>query len=233
MPELLAVDGLTAGWGEGVVLDDVSFTVDEGASLALLGRNGVGKTTLLTTLMGLTRLRSGTIRWRGSDLAALPTHRRSLAGLGWVPQERYMWPSLSVEEHLTVVARPGRWTLPRVYELFPRLAERRANLGNQLSGGEQQMLAIGRALMTNPGLLLLDEPMEGLAPIIVQELVGVIRELVEDAGLAVIVVEQHAKLALSLTRDAIVLERGRIVHRSSSAALAADPGALERLVAVA
>ena len=224
---------VTKGYDGTPVIDGFSGVVNRGEKIVLVGRNGVGKTTLLVTLMGLTRLRSGTIRWRGSDLAALPTHRRSLAGLGWVPQERYMWPSLSVEEHLTVVARPGRWTLPRVYELFPRLAERRANLGNQLSGGEQQMLAIGRALMTNPGLLLLDEPMEGLAPIIVQELVGVIRELVEDAGLAVIVVEQHAKLALSLTRDAIVLERGRIVHRSSSAALAADPGALERLVAVA
>ena len=233
MAELLAVEGLCAGYGESVVLEDVSFALDEGASLALLGRNGVGKTTLLVTLMGLTRLRSGALRWRGGDLAALPTHRRSLAGLGWVPQERSMWPSLSVEEHLTVVARPGPWTLARVYELFPRLAERRANLGNQLSGGEQQMLAIGRALMTNPALLLLDEPMEGLAPIIVQELMNVIRELVAGGGMAVIVVEQHAKLALSLTREAIVLERGRVVHRSASQTLAADPDALHRLVAVA
>jgi branched-chain amino acid transport system ATP-binding protein len=233
MAELLAVEGLCAGYGESVVLEDVSFTLDEGASLALLGRNGVGKTTLLVTLMGLTRQRSGAVRWRGGDLAALPTHRRGRAGLGWVPQERYMWPSLSVEEHLTVVARPGRWTLARVYELFPRLGERSANLGNQLSGGEQQMLAIGRALMTNPSLLLLDEPMEGLAPIIVQELMNVIRELVAGGGMAVIVVEQHAKLALSLTREAIVLERGRVVHRSASQTLAADPDALHRLVAVA
>jgi branched-chain amino acid transport system ATP-binding protein len=193
----------------------------------------VGKTTLLVTLMGLTRLHRGTLRWRGADLAALPTHRRSHAGLGWVPQERFMFPSLTVEEHLTAVARPGRWTVARVYEIFPRLAERRANFGNQLSGGEQQMLAIGRALMVNPQLLLLDEPMEGLAPIIVQELMNVIRELVDDGGMAVIVVEQHAKLALTLTRKAVVLDRGQVVHRADSEALLADPERLHRLVAVA
>ena len=233
MAELLAVEGITAGYGESVVLEDVSFALEEGDSMALLGRNGVGKTTLLVTLMGLTRLHRGTLRWRGADLAALPTHRRSHAGLGWVPQERFMFPSLTVEEHLTAVARPGRWTVPRVYEIFPRLAERRANFGNQLSGGEQQMLAIGRALMVNPQLLLLDEPMEGLAPIIVQELMNVIRELVDDGGMAVIVVEQHAKLALTLTRKAVVLDRGRVVHRADSDALLADPERLHRLVAVA
>ena len=232
MPELLAVENVTAGYGEGVVLDDVSLALDEGDSLALLGRNGVGKTTLLVTLMGLTRLRSGRLRWRGADLAALPTHRRSRAGLGWVPQERFMFPSLTVEEHLTAVARPGRWNVKKVYELFPRLEERRANFGNQLSGGEQQMLAIARALMVNPSLLLLDEPMEGLAPIIVQELMNVIRELVAEGGMAVIVVEQHAKLALALTRQAVVLERGRVVHRSASEALLADPDRLHRLVSV-
>jgi branched-chain amino acid transport system ATP-binding protein len=233
MAELLAVEGITAGYGESVVLEDVSFALEEGDSMALLGRNGVGKTTLLITLMGLTRLHRGTLRWRGADLAALPTHRRSHAGLGWVPQERFMFPSLTVEEHLTAVARPGRWTVARVYEIFPRLAERRANFGNQLSGGEQQMLAIGRALMVNPQLLLLDEPMEGLAPIIVQELMNVIRELVDDGGMAVIVVEQHAKLALTLTRKAVVLDRGRVVHRADSDALLADPERLHRLVAVA
>jgi branched-chain amino acid transport system ATP-binding protein len=233
MAELLAVEGITAGYGESVVLEDVSFALEEGDSMALLGRNGVGKTTLLITLMGLTRLHRGTLRWRGADLAALPTHRRSRAGLGWVPQERFMFPSLTVEEHLTAVARPGRWTVARVYEIFPRLAERRANFGNQLSGGEQQMLAIGRALMVNPQLLLLDEPMEGLAPIIVQELMNVIRELVDDGGMAVIVVEQHAKLALTLTRKAVVLDRGRVVHRADSDALLADPERLHRLVAVA
>jgi branched-chain amino acid transport system ATP-binding protein len=233
MAELLAVEGLTAGYGDATVLEDVALSMEEGDSLALLGRNGMGKTTLLVTLMGLTRRRSGTLRWRGRDLAAMPTHRRSRAGIGWVPQERYMWTSLTVEEHLTAVARPGPWNLARVYEIFPRLADRRTNFGNQLSGGEQQMLAIGRALMVNPALLLLDEPMEGLAPIIVQELMGVIRALVRDGGMAVIVVEQHAKLALSLTRQAIVLERGRVVHRAPSEALLADPDTLHRLVAVA
>ena len=233
MAELLAVEGLTAGYGDGIVLEDIALTIDEGDSVALLGRNGMGKTTLLVTLMGLTRLHRGTLRWRGRDLAALPTHRRSRSGIGWVPQERFMFPSLTVEEHLTAVARPGPWNVPRVYAIFPRLAERRANFGNQLSGGEQQMLAIGRALMVNPALLLLDEPMEGLAPIIVQELMGVIRELVEDAGMAVIIVEQHARLALTLTRNAIVLERGRVVHRAPSDALLRDPALLHRLVAVA
>jgi branched-chain amino acid transport system ATP-binding protein len=232
MAELLAIEGLTAGYGESVVLEDVSLTLDDGDSLALLGRNGMGKTTLLVTLLGLTRQHRGSLRWRGADLAALPTHRRSQAGLGWVPQERFMFPSLTVEEHLTVVAQPGHWNVSRVYEVFPRLAERRGNYGNQLSGGEQQMLAIGRALMVNPSLLLLDEPMEGLAPIIVQELLSVIRELVTESGMAVIVVEQHAKLALSLTRTAIVLERGRVVHRADSEALLADPATLHRLVAV-
>jgi branched-chain amino acid transport system ATP-binding protein len=232
MAELLAIEGLAAGYGDGIVLDDVSLALEEGDSIALLGRNGMGKTTLLMTLMGFTRLHRGRLRWRGTDLTALPTHRRCRAGLGWVPQERLMYPSLTVEEHLTVVARPGRWNVERVYAVFPRLAERRANRGNQLSGGEQQMLAIGRALMVNPSLLLLDEPMEGLAPIIVQELMSVIRELVTESGMAMIIVEQHAKLALALTRKAIVLERGRVVHRGASEALLADPATLHRLVAV-
>jgi branched-chain amino acid transport system ATP-binding protein len=233
MAELLAIEGVTAGYGESVVLEDVALTLDEGDTLALLGRNGMGKTTLLVTLMGLTRLHRGELRWRGANLAALPTYRRSQAGLGWVPQERFMFPSLTVEEHLTAVARPGHWNVARVYGIFPRLGERRGNYGNQLSGGEQQMLAIGRALMVNPRLLLLDEPMEGLAPIIVQELMSVIRDLVTDSGMAVIVVEQHAKLALALTRNAIVLERGRVVHREASEALLADPATLNRLVTVA
>ena len=233
MAEFLVLEGVTAGYGDGIVLEDVSLSLAEGDSLALLGRNGMGKTTLLVTLMGLTRLRKGALRWRGADLNALPTYRRSQSGLGWVPQERYMFPSLTVEEHLTVVARPGRWTVPRIYKVFPRLEERRANFGNQLSGGEQQMLAIARALMVNPSLLLLDEPMEGLAPIIVQELMGVIGDLVADGGMAVIVVEQHAKLALTLTKQAVVLERGRVVHRSASDMLLEDPDTLHRLVAVA
>jgi branched-chain amino acid transport system ATP-binding protein len=233
MAELLALEGVTAGYDESVVLEDISFRMEEGDSLALLGRNGVGKTTLLVTLMGFTRLHRGDIRWRGQSLVRVPSHRRAQQGLGWVPQERFMFPSLTVEEHLTAVARPGHWNLQRVYEIFPRLQERRRNLGNQLSGGEQQMLAIARALMINPSMLLLDEPMEGLAPVIVQELMNDIRELVEDSGMAVIVVEQHARLALSLTRQAIVLDRGRIVHASDSQSLLDDDATLDRLVAIA
>jgi branched-chain amino acid transport system ATP-binding protein len=237
MPELLAFDRVSAGYGESVVLEEVSFSVEEGGSLALLGRNGVGKTSLLVTLMGLTRLHKGAVRFQGRDIGRMQTWKRARAGLGWVPQERHMFPSLSVEEHLTVVehkgAKAGPWNLAKVYELFPRLYERRANMGNQLSGGEQQMVAIARALMTNPRILLLDEPMEGLAPIIVQELVRAIRRLVADEGMSVIVVEQHARLALSLTERAIVLDRGRIVHDSDSASLLADGEKLDRLVAVA
>lgn len=233
MPELLSFENVTAGYGNAVVLDDVSFALEPGGSLALLGRNGVGKTTLLSTLMGFTRLHGGRIRWRGADIAKVAPHKRARAGLGWVPQERWMFPSLTVEEHLTAIARPGVWDVARVYKTFPRLHERRRNLGNQLSGGEQQMVAIARALMTNPALLLLDEPMEGLAPIIVQELGRAIRALVEDGGMAVIVVEQHARLALELTQRALVLDRGRIVHASASADLLADAPLLQRLVAVA
>ena len=233
MAELLRLDHVSAGYGEAVVLEDISLSLAEGDSLALLGRNGMGKTTLLVTLMGLTRLYQGTIRLRGADIGALPTHRRVHSGLGWVPQERCIFASLTVEEHLTAVARPGHWNVVQVYRIFPRLEERRGNLGNQLSGGEQQMLAIARALMVNPRLLLLDEPMEGLAPIIVQEMMAVIRQLVADGGMTVILVEQHAKLALSLTSQAIVLERGRIAHRSDSASLLRDAQTLNRLVAVA
>lgn len=232
MAELVGLDGVTAGYGGSVVLDDVSLALDEGDSLALLGRNGVGKTTLLVTLMGLTRVHGGALRWRGGDLAALSTFQRAQAGIGWVPQERYMWASLTIEEHLTAVARPGRWTIERIYALFPRLQERRTNFGNQLSGGEQQMLAIARALVVNPALLLLDEPMEGLAPIIVQDLMKVIRSLVAEGGMAIVIVEQHAKLALSLTRQTVVLDRGRIVHRGASDELLNDPETLHRLVAV-
>ncbi|OUL99804.1 ABC transporter ATP-binding protein [Variovorax sp. JS1663] len=232
MPELLAFDTLTAGYGNAVVLDRLSFSLDEGLSLAVLGRNGVGKTTLLETLMGNTRVMGGAIRWQGQDITRLAPHRRVRAGLGWVPQEREVFPSLTVEENLLVVARRGPWHLRRVYALFPRLQERRGNYGNQLSGGEQQMLAIGRALMTNPRLLLLDEPMEGLAPIIVEELARAIRALGEREGLACIVVEQHPVLALSMTQQAIVLERGTLVHAGDSAGLAGDTALLHRLLGV-
>jgi branched-chain amino acid transport system ATP-binding protein len=216
-----------------VVLDGVSLALEEGGSLAVLGRNGGGKTTLLLTLLGLTRLKRGRLVLRGEDITRLPAWRRAQSGLGWVPQERHMLPSLTVEEHLTAFARPGAWDAARVYALFPRLEERRRNYGMQLSGGEQQMLAIARALVTNPKLLLLDEPMEGLAPIIVQELTKVIGKIVAARELGVIMVEQHARLALDVTAQAIVLDRGRVVHRAASEALLADPATLGRLVAVA
>jgi branched-chain amino acid transport system ATP-binding protein len=233
MGELLRLDSVIAGYGESRVLEEVSFALQEGESLALLGRNGVGKSTLLMTLMGLTQLHGGAMQWRSGDLARMPTYLRAHAGLGWVPQERLVFPSLTVEEHLTVVARPGLWTLEKVYAIFPRLLERRANMGNQLSGGEQQMLAIGRALMVNPQLLLLDEPMEGLAPIIVQELTRIIGALIKEQGMAVIVVEQHARLALALTGRAIVLDRGRVVHDAASRELLEDGAMLDRLLTVA
>jgi branched-chain amino acid transport system ATP-binding protein len=232
MPDMLVFDKVTAGYGNAVVLDRMSLSIAQGQSLAILGRNGVGKTTLLETLMGNTRVMSGVIRWRGDDITRSPAHLRVRAGLGWVPQEREVFPSLTVEENLSVVARPGPWNLDRVYGFFPRLRERRANYGNQLSGGEQQMLAIGRALMTNPSLLLLDEPMEGLAPIIVEELARSIRRLCDGEGLASIVVEQHPVLALEMTHQAIVLERGTVVHTGPSADLAADVALLDRLLGV-
>ena len=233
MSELLALDNVTAGYGESVILEGISLAMQEGDSLALLGRNGVGKSALMLTLLGLTQLHGGTIRWGGNAITRLKPYQRAHAGLGWVPQERYMFPSLTVEEHLMVIARPGQWNLARVYALFPRLEERRANTGLQLSGGEQQMLAIARALMTNPRLLLLDEPMEGLAPIIVKELVRLIRTLVTDHGLSIILVEQHARLALSLTKRAIVLNRGVVVHDSDSESLINNAETLRTLVGVA
>jgi branched-chain amino acid transport system ATP-binding protein len=216
---LLSFKNVRAGYGEAVVLDDISFDIPERGSLAVLGRNGVGKSTLLLTLMGFTQLRRGAIVWRGQDISRLPAHRRALAGIGWVAQEREIFANLTVEENLTVAARPGRWSLAAVFELFPRLQERKTSKGNQLSGGEQQMLATARALMTNPALLLLDEPLEGLAPIIVEELVRGLRKMITQEGTAVILVEQHAEIALSLTEQALLLERGAIVHRASSADL--------------
>jgi branched-chain amino acid transport system ATP-binding protein len=228
MSDLLAVERLRAGYGEAVVLDEVSFSLPGGGSLALLGRNGVGKTSLIATLMGHTRLMGGRLLLGGRRIERLPAHRRPAAGLGWVPQERDIFPSLSVEENLVVTARPGRWNLGAVYALFPRLKERRGNMGNQLSGGEQQMLTLARTLMTNPSVLLLDEPLEGLAPIIVEELTAAIRKMADDDGSAIVLVEQHAEIALRLTEDAIVIERGRIAHRAKSAELLNDRPALDR-----
>jgi branched-chain amino acid transport system ATP-binding protein len=222
---LLSLREVRAGYGDAVVLDGVSLEVPENGSVAVLGRNGVGKSTLLLTIMGMTRMHRGTIAFRGKPIVALPAHRRAQLGIGWVAQEREIFASLSVEENLTVAARPGLWNLKKIYDLFPRLAERRANLGNQLSGGEQQMLAIARALMTNPALLLLDEPLEGLAPIIVEELAAALKNL---QGVAIVLVEQHAEVALALTQDAVVVERGRIVHRALSAEFARDADTLER-----
>jgi branched-chain amino acid transport system ATP-binding protein len=224
---LLELTGVRAGYGDAVVLDDVSLDVPRNGSLAVLGRNGVGKSTLLLTLMGYTRLHAGSVLFNGTDISALPPHRRAQLGIGWVAQEREVFPSLSVEENLTVAARPGRWGLQAVYELFPRLEERRINMGNQLSGGEQQMLAIARALMTNPALLLLDEPLEGLAPIIVEELASSLKHL---TGMAMVLVEQHTDIALELTQHAVLIERGRIAHRARSADLSRDEATLERLV---
>ena len=227
---LLTIADLRAGYGSAVVLDDVSFDLASQGGLAVLGRNGVGKSTLLLTIMGYTRVSRGRILWRGGDITHEPPHRRARAGIGWVAQEREIFATLTVEENLTVAARSGPWSLPRVYELFPRLAERRRNLGNQLSGGEQQMLAIARALMTNPALLLLDEPFEGLAPIVVEELTAAIRRMIAERVNAFVLVEQHVEIALPLTENVIVLERGRIVHRGPSAELLGDHAALERLI---
>jgi len=219
-----------AGYGEAVVLDDVSLEVPRNGSLAVLGRNGVGKSTLLLTVMGYTRLQAGTILFNGMDITALPPHRRAQLGIGWVAQEREIFPSLTLEENLTVAARPGRWGLDAVYELFPRLKERRANMGNQLSGGEQQMLAIARALMTNPALLMLDEPLEGLAPIIIEAIAEAFKRLVSERSLAIVLVEQHTEIALALTQDALLIERGRVAHRARSSELARDAATLERLI---
>jgi branched-chain amino acid transport system ATP-binding protein len=226
---MLALRDVRAGYGDAVVLDGISLEVPENGSLAVLGRNGVGKSTLLLTILGYTRLHRGTVSWAGADISALPPHRRARLGIGWVAQEREIFPSLTVEENLGVASRPGRWDLGRVYSLFPRLKERRANMGNQLSGGEQQMLAIARALMTNPRLLLLDEPLEGLAPIIVEELAASLKNL---EGMATILVEQHAEIALALTEQALVIERGRIAHAGPSAELASNEALLERYVGV-
>ena len=232
MSDLLAIDALRAGYGEAVVLPNMSLRLAEGQVLALLGRNGTGKTTLINSIVGVTRRFSGSVALAGTDVTSLRPDQRARAGIGWVPQERNIFRSLTVEENMTAVAQPGPWTVEKVYEMFPRLKERRSQSGGSLSGGEQQMLAIGRALATNPRLLLLDEPTEGLAPIIVQELLAALTRLLREEKLAAIIVEQHAQKILPITDRALILERGRIVHQSDSAALLADPAPLERFLGV-
>ncbi len=233
MAELLRVEGLSAGYGEAVVLHDVSLAMGEGQTLALLGRNGTGKTTLINTLAGATRQHGGTITLAGKPLHTMASHQRAAAGIGWVPQERNIFKSLTVHENLTAVARPGKWTPDGVYAMFPRLAERKTNLGTQLSGGEQQMLAVGRALVVNPRLLLLDEPLEGLAPIIVEELLHAIARITREEGLSAIIVEQHPQAILAISDHAAVLDRGTVVHTGTAAELRAQPELLDRLLGVA
>jgi branched-chain amino acid transport system ATP-binding protein len=227
MPELLTIEHLSAGYGEAVVLSNVSLSLVEGQALALLGRNGMGKTTLINTIVGVTHYIGGTIALDGRDITELRPDQRAHIGIGWVPQERNIFKSLSVHENLTAVAQPGPWTTDKVYALFPRLAERRNNLGNQLSGGEQQMLAVGRALVLNPRVMLLDEPLEGLAPILVEELLAALRRVIRHEGMSAILVEQNAKKILGVTDHAIILERGAVVHAAESAVLLSDRAMLE------
>jgi branched-chain amino acid transport system ATP-binding protein len=229
----LKVEGLVAGYGETVVLDGLSFELPPGGTLAVLGRNGVGKSTLLTTLMGITTRHAGTIRLGDQQIESLPVHIRARKGLGYVPQEREVFPSLTVEENLAVSVLPGGWSLEKVYELFPRLKERRRNTGNRLSGGEQQMVAVARALAGGPKVLLLDEPLEGLAPIVIEALFEALIKIRNESGLSMVLVEQKADLALSFAKDCIVIDRGKIVHRGPSEALKGDHEAQARLLGVA
>jgi len=235
MPEaLLRLESVSAGHGDAAVLHGLSLSVGEGEALALIGRNGAGKTTLIATVMGAgTRLTAGRIWFAGREITRLPSEQRAALGLGWVPQERNVFRSLTVAENLTAVARPGPWTLRRVYGLLPRLEERRRNLGSELSGGEQQMLAMGRALMLNPRLLLLDEPLEGLAPVVAKGLLGAIQRMIGAEGTAAVIVEQHARQILPITDSAAVLERGRLAHHGPSAALLRAPETIERFLGVA
>jgi branched-chain amino acid transport system ATP-binding protein len=229
----IVLEDLRAGYGETIVLDGVSLSLPPRGTLAVLGRNGVGKTTLLATIMGHTTRHGGSIGFDGRDMTRLAPHRRARAGIGWVPQEREIFRSLTVEENLAVAARPGRWSAARIWDLFPSLGERRRHFGNELSGGEQQMLAIGRALMGNPSLLLMDEPLEGLAPVIVDTLLAALTRLKGDGRLSLVLVEQHARLALEFAEAAIVLDRGAIVFSGESRELLDAPQRLDALMGVA
>ena len=229
---VLELDNVRAGYGETVVLEDIGLVLGASETVSIIGRNGVGKTTLLATIMGHTTLHSGQISLHGKDISGLATYRRVTAGLGYVPQEREIFPSLTLRENLEVATRPGAWTMATVFELFPRLGERAENRGNQLSGGEQQMLAIGRALIGNPSVLLMDEPSEGLAPVIVEELARVVKRLAQTSGLAIILVEQNSRLALDIAPRAIVLDRGRIVFDGPSETLRDDPAKLGQFIGV-
>jgi branched-chain amino acid transport system ATP-binding protein len=223
---------VSAGYGETVVIEDVDLTLAPGECISVIGRNGVGKSTLLATVMGQTVLHAGDIVLNGQSLTRLPPYRRALAGIGFVPQEREIFPSLTVRENLDVAARPGRWTLPRVFELLPRLQERLDNAGNQLSGGEQQMLSIARALLTNPTILLMDEPTEGLAPILVEVLTAVLAKLQTQSGLSIILVEQNSRVALTFSPRTVILDKGRIVYDGESEPLRTDPDRLAKLIGI-
>ncbi len=232
MANALELRHVSAGYGETVVLEDVSLALARGESLGVIGRNGVGKTTLLATVMGHTTLHAGEIEMHGTSLTGVPIHRRARRGLGFVPQEREIFPSLTVAQNLAVAARPGPWTEARVFELFPGLAARHSNMGHQLSGGEQQMLSIARALLTNPSVLLMDEPTEGLAPVILETLTAVLTRLRADGGLSIMLVEQNSRVALAFSERIAVLDKGRVVYDGPSTALRADPERLARLIGV-
>ena len=231
MAELLSLKGVTAGHGETVALESIDLALDEGESVSVIGRNGVGKSTLLATLMGHTTLHAGSITLAGARIERAPPHRRAQAGLGYVPQEREIFPSLTVRENLEMAMRPGPWTTERVFELFPNLKARLKNAGNQLSGGEQQMLTIARALLTNPRLVLMDEPTEGLAPVIVEALAAVLSTLRGEGGLSILLVEQNSRVALGFSERTVVMDRGRIVYDGASAVLREDPERLAGLIA--